>query len=506
MSADIHLPAQSTQSRPAHNRTADPAGNRTRIPWTLILVLLATFGVILAWVSQSLLPQPIKRLTHTVRPGNLVVSVTEQGTLESSNNTEIVCKVRGFNTVTWVIPDGSTVTTGDELVRLDTKIVEEAFSLTKTNTHVATATLERSRADFAKAEIAIDAYLKGRYRNQKKALENRLKIATRNLENAKLTAENSQQLFEKGFVTALEIEGNQFTVEQAQLELEVVQTEIDVLERFTKEMELETLRGNLTASRSKMLADEAGLRMEKARRKRAEEEVAACTIRAGRSGLVIYPSAAAWKQTPDIAQGATVRKDQVLLLMPDLSQMQIKVGIHESIIRRMKPGLKAIVTLPDRTLEGTVSKVANVTRPAGWWTGNVVKYDTIIQLPSEPNLKPGMSAEVEIIMAEHQNELTLPVAAVVDGPNDSYCWLDTPDGPRRRSLQLGDTDDIFVIVKSGLKENDRVLLNPAAFDEESDRDRSHTQRQLQQQLEYSNSSDNNSSDNTQPATQGASDD
>ena len=153
----------------------------------------------------------------------------------------------------------------------------------------------------------------------------------------------------------LEVEGNAFTVTQAELELKVKETEIKVLNEFTRQMELETLNGNLTASKSKLAADEAGLDMEIKRMKRAEEELAACVIKAERSGLVIYPSAAAWKRTPDITEGATVRKDQVLLLMPDLSKMQVKVGIHESIIDRVRPGLKAIVTLPDRTLEAEVS-------------------------------------------------------------------------------------------------------------------------------------------------------
>ena len=67
--------------------------------------------------------------------------------------------------------------------------------------------------------------------------------------------------------------------------------------------------------------------------------------------------------------------------MPDLSQMQVKLGIHESVIDRVSPGLEAVVTLPDRTLTAKVTEVASVTRPAGWWTGNVVKYDTIIELP-----------------------------------------------------------------------------------------------------------------------------
>lgn len=425
------------------------------------------------------------QLTHTITRGDLAVTVTEQGTLESSNNTEVTCKVRGYSTVTWVIPGGTVVQPGDELVRLDTKLVEEAYSLTKTNTHIATATLERSRADVMRSEIAIDAYLKGRYRTQMKLLDKQLKIAKRNLRSAQTMLSNSETLFEQGYVTDLEVEGNSFTVTQAELELKVKQTEIDGLERFTKKMEMETLKGNLTANRSKLQADEAGLKMEKARRKRAADELAACVIKAERGGLVIYPSAAAWKNTPDITQGATVRKDQVLLLMPDLSKMQIKVGIHESIIDHVKPGLVARVTLPDKTLEAKVSTVASVTRPAGWWTGNVVKYDTIIELPSAPGLKPGMSAEVEVILAVHEDVLTIPVAAVVETEKGDFCWVQTAEGLQRRSLQLGDTNDVFIVVEAGLKEGDEVALNPLAHIEAVQADAAKMLEETEQREAYS---------------------
>ena len=168
--------------------------------------------------------------------------------------------------------------------------------------------------------------------------------------------------------------------------------------------------------------------MDEGRRDRALEELEHCVMKAEKSGLVILPSAAQWKDSPDVTEGATIRKDQVLLLMPDLSKMQIKVGIHESIIDRLKPGLSATVTLPDRTLDGRVSSVASVTRPAGWWTGNVVKYDTIIELPSVEGLKPGMSAEVEVIMDRHEDVLTIPVAAVVETAEGDFCWVKTAAG------------------------------------------------------------------------------
>ena len=403
-----------------------------------------------------------KFVTHTISRGDLRVSVIEQGTLESSNNTEITCKIRGYSTVTWVIDGGLTVQPGDELVRLDTKVIEEQLSLTKTNTFAAKSTLERTRADLEQAKISVEAYPNGRYRSQLESLQQQLEIAKSNLNTSQKMLDQSKQLFRKGYIDKLDIDANAFTVEQAQLELEVVEKQIEVLENYTSKMQMETLQGNLRASESKLKSDEAALKMELSRQKRAEQELADCVITAPRAGLVIFPSAAAWKETPDISQGARVRKDQVLLLMPDLDQMQVKVGIHESVIDRIEPGVPAVVTIADTSLGASVTSVSAVTRPAGWWTGNVVKYDTIIKLPAGNGLKPGMSAEVEVVLAEHTNVLTIPVAAVIETEQGDFCWVVTDKGPQKRLLQLGDTDDVSILVEAGLNEGEQVVLNPAA--------------------------------------------
>ncbi len=432
----------------------------------------AVFILILGGIATYLLidsgDQDLESLmTHKVTRGDLIVSVTERGTLESSNNTEIKCKVRGYSTVTWVIDSGAIVKPGDELFRLDTKVIEETVSLTKTNVDLAKAKLERSKADFAHATIAIDAYLKGQFRTQMKSLEKDLSIAQTNLLTAKKMLKQSESLFKRGYVTDLEVQGHTFTVKQAELELEVKKTQIDVLERFTKEMQLEALKGRKRSSSSKMEADKAELAMTLKQRKRALEELEACVVKADRGGLVIYPSQAAWKDTPDITEGATVRKDQVLLLMPDLSQMQVKIGIHESIIDRVKSGLLAKITLPDRVLNSKVNTVSTIANPAGWWSGNVVKYDTLIHLPSETGLKPGMSAEVEVIIEHYKDILTLPVASVLQNEDGNFCWVKTPDGPQRRLLKLGDTNDVFIQVLDGVAEGEEVFLNPLTFIDEA---------------------------------------
>jgi len=195
-----------------------------------------------------------------------------------------------------------------------------------------------------------------------------------------------------------------------------------------------------------------------------------CTICAENGGMVIYPSSAEWRETPDITEGATVREDQVLLMIPDLSKMQVKVGIHESKVDQLTIGMPARVKMRDTIMNGKVSRIASVTRPAGWWTGNIVKYDPIIALDPHSGLRPGMSAEVDVIIANHENVLTIPVAAVLEEDGKHFCWVQTADSSaQRHALKLGDSNDQFIVVKDGVKEGDKVVLNPLAFVDEAQR-------------------------------------
>ena len=406
-------------------------------------------------------------LTHTITRSDLIVTITEQGTLESADNTEIKCRVRGQNTIIWVVEAGTEVEPGNELVRLDTLVIEDAIAERTKYSHWSRSAAERSKADVRRSELAISEYLEGRYPSQLMRLKKDLAIARSNLTTSQNMLAHAEMMAERGYVSELEVEEDTFAVTRAALNVDVKKTEIDVLKEFTKAIELETLKGNLNAARARHAANEERAQMDEARRVLAVEELEHCVIRAERGGLVIYPRAEQWKRAPEIEEGATVHRDQTLLLMPDLSKMQVKVGIHESIVDRIKPGLAARVTLPDRTLDGEVSSVAEVTRPAGWWTGNVVKYDTIIKLPSVEGLKPGMSAEVEVIMDRHENVLTIPVAAVLQTTQGDFCWVRKAEEVEQRTLQLGDTDDHFVVVKTGLAEGDEVVLDPLASVEQA---------------------------------------
>lgn len=436
-----------------------------------ILVLLLVAGVIASvaavaprFMSSS---EPIKHLTHTVARGTLSVTVTANGAVESSNNKEIKCLVQGGSIVLWVIETGTIVKPGDELVRLDQSQIEDKILQQRIVYEAALASKITAESDVAVAEISVTEYLEGTFQEERSTITKEIFDAEQKVRKAELSHESMERLAAKGIAKSLQLQGSQFEIASAQKELELKQTKLLSLEKYNKEKKLQELRSTLKAAQAKLASFEASLELERTRLSREQKQLENCIIKADTAGMVIFPSMAAWKETPDIEEGATVREQQTLLMIPDVSQMQVKVGIHESKVGRLKLGMPAKVQLQEFTLEGSVGEIAEVTRPAGWWTGNVVKYDTIIKLEPHSGLKPGMSAIVVVVLAKHDDVLTIPVTAIVESGSDFYCWVQTESVVKRRVIKLGDSNDEFTVVHDGLTEGEQVILNPLAFIDEA---------------------------------------
>jgi multidrug efflux pump subunit AcrA (membrane-fusion protein) len=350
------------------------------------------------------------------------------------------------------------------LVRIDTLYIEEQIDERTKYAHWSRSAAEHSKARLAAAKLAVAEYQQGRYVADLMKIEKDLVIAESQLGSKRNMLSHTKLMQESNYKSDLEVEEREFAVDQAKMLLSLTRTELEVLKRFTVAEELGTLKGNLTAVAATHEANAERAMADASRRDRALQEITHCVVRAERSGLVIHPSAARWRNAPEIAEGLNVYKDQVMLLMPDLSKMEVKIGIHESVVDTVKPGLTARVTLPDRTIDGKVRSVASVTRPKSWWTGNEVKYDTIIELPSIKGLRPGTSAEVEVIISQHNDVLKIPVAAVVETDAGNFCWVKTRRGVVRRLLELGGSNGVFTVIEKGLREGDEVLLHPSAFE------------------------------------------
>ena len=403
-------------------------------------------------------------LTHTVARVPLTVSLKEQGTLESSENVEIICKVRGENIITSVVENGAYVKEGDVILTLDSLYIDEQISERSKYAHWSRSGAEHWRATANYRQLKVAEYLEGRYVTQvmSKELERVLKESALLADN-KMLAFNMQQ-FEKGYVSKDHVDQIRRQIDKSVVDLDLLNTDLKVLKEHTKKSEMARLEGELKVAQAQFEASDERAEADASRRDRAVAEKEFCTILAPKDGLVIHPRAASWKWAPDIVIGGSVYKEQVLLLMPDLDQMQVKIGVEEEVIDNISVGMKTIVTLPGREpFEAKVSEVADIARPPIIGSGDVVRYDVIVALPKLEDLKPGTSAKLEIVMNELEEVLTIPVAATVEIDEQTYCWVETKTGVEQRLLETKVGDDVFVVVTDGVHVGEKIVMNPLLY-------------------------------------------
>ena len=411
---------------------------------------------------------PAKHLaTHTVVRDDLVVTVTEDGTLESSANLDVKCEVAGGTTILWIIKDGSEVEEGEPIARLDSAAISEQVSVQDMAYETALATRIESAATFAAAKIAVDEFELGTYVQQSQTLEGQVTVALEGLRSAENLYQHTERMARKGYVTGLQRDSQAFAVEKAKLDLANARTAKKVLDAYTFHKTLETLKSQRETAEAKLRAAEAKLTVEQNRLNRLTTQLAKCEIRAPHKGLVVYANeTGGWRgnnASPTIEEGATVRERQSLVRLPDLSQMQVKVLVHESKADDIEPGMRARVRVQDRAFTGTVVSVANQADNGGWFSSQVKKYSTIVKIDGEPEgLLPGMTASVEVLVADKTDVLTVPVQSVVELDGAFYCWVQSTAGIVRRAVELGAKSLSSIEVARGLEAGEEVVINPQA--------------------------------------------
>jgi len=197
------------------------------------------------------------------------------------------------------------------------------------------------------------------------------------------------------------------------------------------------------------------------------EQLEKCTLRAKKTGLVVYGGARDdmmyYGGEERIREGATVRERQAIITIPDMTRMAVNVKIHESYIKKVKKGEKARITVdafPDDILTGEVTKVGVLPDSQNRWMNPDMKvYLTTITIDGTHDwVKPGMSAKVEILVNKLDNCVYVPVQAVSPDGNKQVCYIGRGLKSERREVQIGEFNDEFIEVRSGVQEGEHVLL------------------------------------------------
>jgi len=169
-------------------------------------------------------------------------------------------------------------------------------------------------------------------------------------------------------------------------------------------------RLNPKADYDKAVADlhqaEAAVKISEGALKKAQVDLARCTIYAPIDGMVI-------SRNVNVGQtvAASLSAPTLFVIANDLAKMQIEADVAEADIGAVQVGQEANFTVdafPGRMFHGKVTQIRNAPKT----DQNVVTYVTIIEVANpELKLKPGMTANVSIIVAQRDQALAIPNAA-----------------------------------------------------------------------------------------------
>ena len=178
----------------------------------------------------------------------------------------------------------------------------------------------------------------------------------------------------------------------------------------------------------------------------------------------------------DAKQGDALTSGSTLCVIYDLSYLEMVINVDELQIGALSVGQKVQLTadaVTDKTYVGTVTRVSM----KGSSSGGTTTYPITIRIDDTDGLRPGMNANAEIVVAEANNALVVPNAAVIRGgyvlvskksPSAANAVedMDAPEGYVYVKVETGVSDDSYTQIKSGLQEDDTVAYDTSSVSDD----------------------------------------
>ncbi|MBI2171207.1 MAG: efflux RND transporter periplasmic adaptor subunit [Chloroflexi bacterium] len=164
----------------------------------------------------------------------------------------------------------------------------------------------------------------------------------------------------------------------------------------------------------------------------------------------------------NIKAGQAVNANAVVVEVADPLVVQMDGTVDEIDVLFIREGAQADVSmdaLPGQTLTGKVTYISSAARTAQ----GVVTYPIQVQLqvPEGVQLREGLSATANIIIRSEQNVLLIPTQAVYGSFQQPTAKVMSNGKIVERPVILGNSDDFWVVVKEGLAQGDRVVMETA---------------------------------------------
>jgi len=445
-------------------------------------------------------------MLFTVPRGELVVTLTENGTLTAKESKKINSGTESQGKVTFLIEEGKAVAQDELLAKLDTTDLEsqvEQLGLdivgAQANLQTAKTELDIQKTDNAastekaqlaleKAQQELDKYKDGEAPAERRKLDVAIKEAETNHSRSKKKFEDSQKLYDQTYINRSQLEQDQIEYERAVVNLDGAKLDLQMFEKYTLPMGTRAKEVAVSdAEREKSNADkraESTLRQKEVaveqndkkltmlnkQLDKAQKEIAKMTIKAPIPGIVLYGDPDEPWYRDNIKLGGEVWGGMTLFTLPDLRVMQVKLQVHEADINKLKEGQTAKVsmdTYPGVILDGDITRIASIadTGQDRWNRDPEVKKFTVeitLKGGEDLHLKPGISAKAEIFIDRRESTVYVPLQCVFLEEGKHLCWVQEGAGePKCIEVTPGLSNDNFLEILSGLDPGQTVLLyNP----------------------------------------------
>ena len=329
----------------------------------------------------------------------------------------------------------------------------------------------------------------GEAKQQLRSLQDDLQVAQEELLLSQDRIAGQRRLESRGFITPTELEAEELNLNKANNKMEQEETSLKLYIQYTfpkdAEEKLSDYENAVMSYQRQVKENIAEKAQEAARYSSAErkfnlervkladvnEQIELATIIAQRPGLVVYGAADQnsmrfrSNNQEAIQEGATVRERQSILTIPDMREMAVKVNIHESAVQRVAVGQLVKVSVdafPDEQLTGVVIKVAVVADSANSFMNPDLKvYPTTIKIDGTHDwLRPGMSAEIDILVRSLEDVVYVPIQAVTYFDEERVVYVSNRGRTERREIEVGTFSDSYIEILSGLEAGEEVLLLP----------------------------------------------
>lgn len=166
-------------------------------------------------------------------------------------------------------------------------------------------------------------------------------------------------------------------------------------------------------------------------------------------------------------EGATAAPGSPLFQIADMDRVEAGINIPEKELARVKAGFPAeveVIAYPGRIFRGEVVKLSPVVDAVSRSRAARVRVDNPDFL-----LRPGMFAEVRILLREEAQALLIPIAALVDKEGQQVVYVIENDRARLVRPQISFIADELAMVTEGLAAGDRVVVIGQQNIEDGDR-------------------------------------